>query len=95
MADSDNDLIDILRKEGYTALMNIPSQGICGIYKFMFTYGLVVGLQRDTYDRRYCYKTYEEALIALCIWSGEEEHPQGDWIKCKGSCGDITKKDLK
>ena len=57
---------------------------LCGLARFLFTTGLVVGLERDGFERRYCYEYEIEAFRALIAWDGEG-HPPGPWIKCKGS----------
>jgi hypothetical protein len=85
-----DDLLESLKLEGYTDLQE--RDGILmGIYRFMFTWGLMVGLNEDGYDRRYCYKTKVEVLKALEEWCPlQEPHPSGNWIKCKGyNCGDF------
>jgi hypothetical protein len=56
---------------------------LCGTQKFVFTTGLVVGLDAAGYERRYCYEHGPDALAALEAWDGTG-HPPGPWIKCKG-----------
>lgn len=93
MADNNNDLYSFLKEQAYKDITTKAKHGVCAISAFMFTYGLIVDLTFIGYDRRYCYKTYQEAKEALDNW-GNEDHPPGNWIKCKGSCGDITKQDI-
>ncbi len=82
-------LKEMLSQEGYANLVEIPNQGLCGILHLMFTFGLCTGLTKFGYDRRYCYHSEKEATDALVEWTGESEHPSGNWIKCKGSCVDL------
>lgn len=72
----------ILAREGYTDLYVVDGAN-CGLLKFVFTTGLVVGLTEDSYQRRYCYEHAQDAKDALAAWDGRE-HPTGPWIKCKG-----------
>lgn len=67
---------------GYTHQREINGQW-CGLYPFAFTIGLVVGINRFTYERRYCYEHLDDAAQALFEWDGTG-HPGGPWIKCKG-----------
>lgn len=71
-----------LTQEGYNHLRMV-GQRLCGLYNFMFTYGLVYGLDESGYAGRYCYENGMDALNALESWSGEG-HPSGPWIKHKG-----------
>lgn len=75
--------------EGYSQLREIEGLGICGIYPFMYTTAIVVGIDEYGYKYRYCYpKEYTlECLIALKVWDGKGD-PQGRWIKQKGIGGD-------
>lgn len=56
----------------------------CGLVDYMTTRGLVVGIDRLGYERRYCYQTREEANQALATYTDTTEHPTGNWIKVKG-----------
>jgi hypothetical protein len=67
---------------GYTHLRKINGQ-MCGLQQFMFTVGLMVGLDEKGYERRYCFERHEDAADALMRWDGNH-HPDGPWIKCKG-----------
>lgn len=76
-------LIELLKNEGYTDFKYIENVGLCAINRFMFTHGLLVDLSTIGYDRRYCFHSYEEALNSLNNWDGKD-HPSGNWIKAKG-----------
>lgn len=80
-------MIDYLKSEGYYEIKEIESRGICGLMDFMFTTGLVIGMNEIGYFGRYCYKTRQEALDALNSWDGLGD-PPGNWIKYKGTGGE-------
>lgn len=86
-----------LQQLGYTDLRPIAGN-MCGLFRFMFTTGLMVGLDAAGYERRYCYERHEDALAALISWDGKG-HPSGPWIKLKGVLGgervDIINPELK
>ncbi|MBW8466919.1 MAG: hypothetical protein K0M67_01540 [Thiobacillus sp.] len=71
----------------YSAFRRIDGV-LCALNRFNFTTGLVVGLNTDHYERRYCYEHQHEALEALQAWDGRG-HPGGPWIKCKGAGIDL------
>lgn len=76
-----------LLEQGYSELRPIGGV-VCGLHRYNFTTGLVVGLTFECYERRYCYEHGEEALMALRVWDGLG-HPQGPWVKCKGAGIDL------
>ena len=76
-----------LQNQGYRQLRRIGGV-VCGVRRFNFTFGLVVGLTWEGYERRYCYGHGQDALAALGVWDGED-HPCGPWIKCKGAGIDL------
>jgi hypothetical protein len=79
----DAELKTLLDEEGYLLLKEIPGVGICGVRRFLFTWGLMVGLDRWGYSHRYCYESGPEAAKALGAWDGKGD-PEGPWIKRKG-----------
>ena len=86
------DLIDKLDKDqaGYIEYQAIPGRGLCALLDFVFTVGLVVGIEESSYHKRYCYpkpKGVVDAFIDLLTWDGEGD-PKGSWIKCKGRDGE-------
>lgn len=80
--------------DGYSELRVLPSGPIAGLLRYVFTWGLVVGLARDGYQRRYCYEHRADALADLLAWDGKD-HPSGPWIKCKGSGIDLLNPKLE
>lgn len=57
---------------------------VCSVQRFLFTWGLMVGVTSLGHALRYCYEHEEDARAALATWDGRE-HPPGPWIKCKGT----------
>lgn len=84
-----------LVNEGYREIRWIDGLGFCGLYGFMYTVGLVIGMGEHGYKFRYCY-SYDNALQAVVdlMTMSADEHPAGDWIKCKGYCIDYSKEDV-
>jgi len=76
-----------LASQGYVQL-RVLGMAVCGLRRFNFTTGLVVGLNFEGYERRYCYEHAADALAALATWDGQG-HPGGPWIKCKGAGIDL------
>tara|TARA_R110000868_G_scaffold217359_3_gene467438 strand:+ start:1819 stop:2088 length:270 start_codon:yes stop_codon:yes gene_type:complete len=54
------------------------------ICRFIFTTGLVVGIDEIGYESRYCYLNHVDAVKALEEWDGIGD-PPGNWIKQKGA----------
>lgn len=73
-----------LEDQGYTDLVELPSGELCGLMKFLFTTGLIVGLTKYGYRVRFCYEYTNEAREALKSWDGQH-YPPGNWIKAKGT----------
>lgn len=69
---------------GYRNIRFIPSRGICGTMRMLYTTGLIVDLRTYAYAMRYCYAEEDEARIAVNNWTGEGD-PPGPWIKAKGA----------
>lgn len=78
------DLVAWFESLGYSDVTVRHSRGICGIYRYMYTGGLVVGMDITGHRGRYCYPSMNEAREALAAWSGEGD-PGGAWIKYKGA----------
>jgi len=74
-----------LESEGYMHLREVEGRGICGLMKFIFTVGLVYGIDQIGYKGRWCYPNEKaaDAVYAFGIWDGKSD-PMGCWIKHKG-----------
>lgn len=73
----------ILESEGYFNLKIIEGRGVVGLFRFIFTVGLVYGISEYDYKGRYCYPNLHDATASLEKWDGKED-PSGNWIKHKG-----------
>lgn len=76
-------LIEYLKSEGYLYIRELPTGKLAAIQQFVFTYGLIVGLDICGYEYRYCYENEKDAKLALETWDGTGD-PSGPWIKLKG-----------
>lgn len=83
-------LIKFLESNGYFNLKEIPGCGLCGLMRFAYTTGLVIGLAEYDYYGRYCFHSLSEAKSALEKWDGEGD-PSGEWIKYKGTGGERSR----
>lgn len=74
---------------GYTHIKQI--NGVwCGLYRFIFTVGLVVDIDSIGYKYRYCFNNNSDAKKSLHKYENLNELPTGNWIKRKGIGGDIS-----
>lgn len=83
----DPSLVAQLASHRYTNITK-KAGAVCAIAPFLYTTGLVVGLNKLEYERRYCYEHETDARQALAAWDGIG-HPGGPWIKCKGTGVDL------
>jgi hypothetical protein len=81
------ELIEYLKTEGYYDFRKVPNRGICSLRDFLFTTGIIIGLDEDSYLGRYCYSNQSEASEELKNWDGVDD-PKGNWLKYKGSGGE-------
>lgn len=69
---------------GYSHVRMLPNGQWIGVMKMIYTWGLFVGIDRITYERRYCYEHCSGAIEAARKWNGAGD-PLGPWIKEKPS----------
>ncbi len=68
---------------GYHPTKLLKTGEVAAVADFLFTAGLVVGLDKHAVHRtRFCYETREDAEAALEAWDGKGD-PPGPWIKQK------------
>jgi len=82
MDDRTKKLMAILAENGYTHVRQLPTGEWAAILKFIFTYGLCVGLDEYGLRTRFCYGTEIEAVAALHEWDGKG-FPPGWWLRQK------------
>ena len=77
----------MLEREGYFNITEIEGRGVCALYRFAFTVGLVINITDIDYKGRYCYPELAEAKAAINAWDGKND-PSGNWVKYKGIDGE-------
>lgn len=93
----DDKLKKQLEDEGIKHICEIPNKGICGIRPFMFTVGLVTGLDEIGYSGRFCYPHENTMMAILALEKWKQSPPEIDedpddeyWIKSKGNKGEYS-----
>lgn len=82
--DAKQTFIEWLNANGYSHIKVMHDDTVCALQKNLYTTGIVVGLDRVGWSRRYCYEHFSEAREALVQWDGKGD-PPGPWIKEKPS----------
>lgn len=59
------ELQELLEAQGYILLREIEGRGICGVYRFVFTIGIVWGINETEYRGRWCYDSLMEAVVGV------------------------------
>lgn len=72
----------------FRELREVEGRGLCALQRFIFTTGLVYGIDDMMVEGRYCYENYYDAKEALYNWTGEGDPQDEDWIKHKGRSGE-------
>lgn len=57
----------------YRDIKILPDGTVCGLHRFIYTWGLMIGLDLYGYADRYCYASLEAAQAALKAWNGDGE----------------------
>lgn len=78
---------DDIIKYGYFWPKRLKTGEWACIGQFIFTAGLIVGVDWDGIQKKFCYESFLEAVMALQSWEGEGD-PPGNWIKEKGVDGE-------
>lgn len=76
--------IEFLNENGYTHIKAMQDGTVCALQKQLFTTGIIVGINRHGWSRRYCYEREYDAREALIQWDGVGD-PPGPWVKEKPS----------
>lgn len=75
---SEQKLLELLEREGYTDLRVLDDGSIVGVIKMLFTWGTVVDLEQHGHGGRVCWPTYEQAAhFARTMVTIDEEPPEG------------------
>ena len=70
------------RAFGYWPVKQMANGELAGIQDYMFTAGVVIGIDPVGWRTRFCYETRAEAEQTLAAWDGNGD-PPGNWIKQK------------
>lgn len=62
---------------------------VVALQRFIYTTGLLVGVDEYSYTHRYCFPNYADAREAFATWAGAGD-PPGNWIKRKGLGGEYA-----
>ena len=65
----DKELLQTLTDNCYSDIC-IRNGEVCGILRFVFTYGVCVGLDMIGYRCRFCFDTEQNAKLFLSEWDG-------------------------
>lgn len=69
--------------EGYQLPCKMHGK-VVAMMKFIFTVGIVVGMDETGYECRYCYGSAPEAYIAYATWLKTGTDEPANYIKRKG-----------
>jgi hypothetical protein len=70
----------IIRTSPYTNMKIIEGKGLCGLQPNTLGVTLFYGIEKDSIEGGYAYKSYGEAINAINKWGCNDEHPPGNWI---------------
>lgn len=70
------------KEMGYHPIKRLDTGELAGVMDYVFTAGIVVGLDPVGWRTRYCYESRPIAEAALEAWDGHGD-PPGPWIKQK------------
>lgn len=68
---------------GYAHVCRLNGK-IVGLGPFIYTVGIVVGMDETGYECRYCYHNAADAQAALFKWMTSDDAEPSDYIKRKG-----------
>lgn len=80
-----DDLIAFLLKNGYSDVRVLEDGTVIGTVDLMFTRGLCVGLNWDSWEARYCYEDRELAARAALAMTTDDEPPMSGYIATRGN----------
>jgi len=74
--------IQFYKDMGYGEAIRLNGK-IVALGKFLFTCGIMVGMDEHGYECRYCYHNEDEAMIGLLAWIGSDDDEPSGYIKRK------------
>lgn len=80
---TEEEILKYLESQGYENL-RIFADGICGVMKMIYTYGLCVDMDQHGVSKRYCYETKAEAIQACNELKRCYDQPRAGYKAVKG-----------
>ena len=70
-----------IKQLGYKHPMQGPDGRWYALFRFLFTWGIICGIDEAGYERRFCYESLNECIGAYADWSlsGFVGKPEG-WV---------------
>ena len=66
-----------MEEQGYTELREVDGK-VCGLFRFIFTWGVIINMDDIGYERRFCFDNYSFASKFLEEWDGVTEPVVGE-----------------
>ena len=79
----DDEHVKFYTDMGYGMPVKLDGE-IVALGKYLYTTGIMVGMDETGYKHRFCYATEGEAMIALLAWIGSDNEEPLGYIKKKG-----------
>jgi hypothetical protein len=64
-------------------IRELPDGTIAAIQRLMTTWSLVLGLEEGSWEYRFCYRDFSDALADLMKVESVRDVPSGPWIACR------------
>ena len=97
LPENETEFIEEMKKEGIINTRWLSEErGYIGLSEYVFTIGVVFGIDRTGYAGRWCFpkEIYQEAIVSFFEWDGLDD-PKGDWVKYKGKNGEYSNPNIK
>lgn len=76
------DQVAFYKEMGYGSAIRLDGE-IVALGPFLYTTGIVIGMDHHGYKHRFCYHSSDEALIALLAWIGSDDAEPSSFITKK------------
>lgn len=74
-------LIHLLEMEGYIDFFITPNNKLGCLAPYIYTWGLLEGLNRVSYETRWCYHSLQDARSALTDWVETKSGEPANYIR--------------
>lgn len=79
-----SELIEFLRKDGYRNLKTLDNGTVIGTLDLLFTRSLCVGINRQSWEARYCYEDRDLATRAAEAYVDDDLPPLQGYVASRG-----------